>query len=402
MGVASGIDVEAAATEVFAIARYLFALEPAFADAAMAYVVAFEADPGRLGDPRGKYIRNSSGYIYIAENGDGCAIRELPEGVTADQVIEDSLDVSSATPMQDRLKEIAAALRTSAGASPDAEALASAIAAILLACRAENNQLLFAAIKRKAVNDVLDAVGSSDDINIVQRATHFLDELDELIIVVRGGPRADGRLIAGLLALLALIRADAERAGSPAEQKASLISWIRFIAAAPSEASIELVAVGMCAEMIGNGQSALVRKVADELKGQGDALIDEALDGDARSFYPPLYASAAYETAAVLLARAVAECTEDPKEKLRSTRVADNGEERGVRVANSLSFAVRNRDGRAAAQHVVWLREVRETEGKTAARLKAEDLILQYFYPRSDLPILLGENLPPGDRLTRT
>lgn len=72
-----------------------------------------------------------------------------------------------------------------------------------------------------------------------------------------------------------------------------------------------------------------------------------------------------------------------------------------MRAFTSLGFAVRNLDGRLAAEHVTWVRQVRQDEGDDAAWLSAQDLVLQLYYPRSELPILLGEELPPADRTQR-
>jgi hypothetical protein len=45
------------------------------------------------------------------------------------------------------------------------------------------------------------------------------------------------------------------------------------------------------------------------------------------------------------------------------------------------------------------IRQTREEKGEAAAKLEAEDLILQLFYPRCMLPILLDKRpIPPPMR----
>jgi len=357
--------------------------------------VATEADPEwleRVGDPRGKYLKHGDGYIHILENGDGRALRELPDGVSAGDVVDVTLDVSSATPLQDRLTAIAQSLR-SVPTNPNALVLAGLIDGILAACRPDNTDRLFAQLKRTAMSEVLDAMGPDATV-VIQRGRRFLDELEARLPGLRNGPRGDGRLIGSLLAVSALIRAVADRAPSLREEAVSLVESISYVAA-PSPVPLDGVVQGLCRRMIRKGQVDLVRDVADELKSQGDALIAQALDADARSFYPPLYASIAYELAVVLIAKAAAACVEDPDDARRWTKLADNAEERAVRAQTSLGFAVRNLDGTAAGLHLARLREVRADQGDDAARLEAQDLILQLYYPRSELPILLGSNRSP-------
>ena len=100
-------DVQGASNEVYTIARYLFALDPASAEARTAYQLAAEKDPGwveRLGDPRGKYLKLGDWYIHIRENGDARALRELPDDVPVSDVVDATLEVGSETPLQDRLR----------------------------------------------------------------------------------------------------------------------------------------------------------------------------------------------------------------------------------------------------------------------------------------------------------
>lgn len=391
-------DVQGASNEVYTIARYLFAWNPLRAEAMTAWDVATEADPEwleRVSDPRGKYLKQGDGYIHILENGDGRALSELPDGVSASDVVDVTLDVSSATPLQDRLTVIAQSLR-SVPANPNALFLAGLIDDILTACRPDNTDRLFAELKRKAMSEVLDAMGQDATV-LVQRGRRFLDELEALLPKLRNGPRGDGRLIGSLLAVSGLIRAVADRAPSAREEAVSLVESISYMAAT-SPVPPDGVVQGLCRRMIKKAQVDLVRDVADDVKSQGDALIAQALDADARSFYPPLYASTAYELGVVLIATAAAASVEDADDARRWTKLADNAEERAVRAQTSLGFAVRNLDGTAAGLHMATLREVREEQGNDAAWLEAQDLILQLYYPRSELPILLGEQPVPADQ----
>jgi hypothetical protein len=96
--------------------------------------------------------------------------------------------------------------------------------------------------------------------------------------------------------------------------------------------------------------------------------------------------------AVVSIGQAGAAAISDPDEKRRWARLAVNAEERAVRVATSLAFALTNLDGSWLRFHQSWLRDVRGKEGNEAARLKATDLIEnQLFYPKSLLPVLLDE-----------
>ena len=58
-----------------------------------------------------------------------------------------------------------------------------------------------------------------------------------------------------------------------------------------------------------------------------------------------------------------------------------------MRVATSLGFAIMNLDGSSTVQQQLWLQQVRDRDGDAAARLKAQNLILnQLFFPKALCP----------------
>jgi hypothetical protein len=401
MGQHGRVDVDAYASEVFTIARALFALSPWFVERAMAYDLASAAEPERLGDLRGKYLKRGDFYIHIKENGDGQAMWELPDGVSAEDVIEDRLDVTAAKPLQDRLEAIERALPSAQ--DPRAQALADAIARILGACGAENPEKVFGEVKRRGHGSVLDRALAQPGTDVAEEARRFLEELGDLVTALRGQPVGDGGTIGPLLLMRDLGLALASRWERGSSQEAHALVEVVAYVAAPSPVPIRGVAEGLCARAIRGGDEQIVRAVAEDLKAKGDDLIERALAGDAASFYPPLYEAIGYEIAAFFAANAAAAAVEDPKSRSRWTKFATTAEESAVRIATSLNLAVHNLDGSRAARHVLMIRAIREQQGDHAARVAATDLsAIQWFYPRSDIPILLGDEAPPPERLTST
>jgi len=335
-------DVQGASNEVYTIARYLFAWDPAHAESTTAYDLAAEADPERLerlGDLRRKYQKHGEWYIHVRENGDARALRELPDDVPASDVVDITLDVGSATPLQDRLRAIAHSLRSSP-IDPNALLMAGLTDDILAACRPDNSERLFAEIRRDAWSEVLGMMGAGADATLILQHAHgFLNEVQQRVPGLRNGPGGDGKLIASLLALQALILAAAKHAWSPGDEAVSLIESISYIAA-PSPVPLHVVVQGLCERMIRKSRIDVVSGVADTLKAQGDAHIAQALDADARGFYPPLYASMAYELAVVLIGKAAARSS-----KIRTTRSAGRSSPttpRSARCGPSLRWASRS------------------------------------------------------------
>lgn len=385
--------------EAFLTACCLFVLDSRFGEMQMNYRLADHADPQRLGDLTGKYVKRATGYAQIKKNGDACALGELPEGVSSNDVVVDVLDVSSTTPLQDRLRAIARSLRTGTGQDAKAEALAEAIDATLEACGPDNAERWLEQITQWARSEVLDPDGPGDARDMTQRTRWFLDHLGRLAHDLQDGMLADGKTIGGVLAIRALMLACADRAQNLDDEADALVESLLYVTAS-GPARIEHVAIGLCARMVHKGDGGAVREAAEGLKAEGDTLIDRALDGDLLTFYASLYPAAAYELAVVHVGRAASEASDDPGEQKRFGKLAVNAEERAVRVAASLGFAVMNLDGAWIARHQRWLRKVREDEGDDAARLNAEDLIgNQLFYPKALTPILLGELPPPDDRI---
>lgn len=376
----------------------LFVMDARSGEMRMSYRLADTADPGRLGDVTGKYVKRGTGYLHMRENGEARALDELPEGVSSNDVVVDGLDVSSATPLQDRLRAIAGSLRIGAMQDAKAEALAEAVDACLEACRPDNGERWLEQIRQWARSEVLDADGPGDATDMTERAHRFLDHVGQLAQDLQGGPLGDGKTIGGVLAIRALMLACAAGAQNLDDEADALIESLLYITA-PSPASIEHVAMGLCARMVRQGEGDAVREAAEGLKAEGDALIVRALDGDLLTFYASLYPAAAYELAVVYVGRAAAEASGDPGEQRRWGKLAVNAEERAVRVSVSLGFAVMNLDGSWLARHLLWLQEMREEEGDDAARLEAHNLIENLlFYPRALMPILLSAP-PPDDRI---
>jgi len=364
----------------------------------MNYLLADYADPRRLGDVSGKYVKRGTGYLQILENGAARQLNELPEGVSSSDVVVDELDVSTGTPLQDRLRAIRRSLPIGPGQATAAIALAEVIDASLEACRPDNGERLLEGIQQSARSEVFDADGTGDARDMTERAHRFLDRLGQLAQDLQGGPLGDGKTVGGVLAIRALMLVAAAQAQNPDDETDALIESLLYITAF-GPARIEDVAMGLCARMIRHGDVVTVREAAEGLKAEGDALIRRALDGDLVSFYASLYPSAAYELAVVHIGQAAAGASGDPDEQIRFGRLAVNAEERAVRVTTSLGFAIIGLDGTWIARHQLWLGQVRAEEGYDAARLKARDLIEnQLFYPTALMPILVSEVLPPDDR----
>jgi hypothetical protein len=391
----------AVANEVFVTAASLFVLDARLGEMQMSYRLADHADPKRLGDVTGKYVKRAIGYIQVHDNGGARALDELPEGVSSDDVVVDELDVSSATPLQDRLRAIAHSLRIGAKQDADAEALAEAIDASLEACRPDNAERWLEQIGQWARSEVFEGDGPGDAKDMTARARALLDRLGQLAQDLQGGPLGDGETIGGVLAIRALMLAGAAQAENPDDEADALIEPLLYVTA-PGPTRIEHIAQGLCARMIRNGNKRAVRAAAEGLKAEGDALIARALDDNLLTFYASLYPAAAYELAAVCLGQAAAEASGDPDDQRRWRRLAANAEERAVRVATSLGLAVENLDGAWIARHQMQLRQVRAKDGDDAARLEAQDLILnQLFYPKALMPILLSEPPPADGRIPR-
>jgi hypothetical protein len=402
----------AVVNEVFLTACRLFVLDSRSGEMQESYRRADYADPRRLGDVTGKYVKRAVGYVRVFENGQGDSFGELPEGVSPDDVVVDELDVSSATPLQDRLRGIARSLRIGPWQDAKAEELAEAIDASLEACCPDNGERCLEQISQWAQSDVFDADGPGDMRDMTERVRRLLDHLGQFAQNLQEGLLGDGKTIGGILAIRALMLARAARAQNlnrpaarsplaPDNEADALIESLLYVTA-PGSARTEHVATGLCARMVRQGDGPAAREAAEGLKAEGDALIARALDGDLLTFYASLYPAAAYELAVAHLGQAAAEASVDPDDKRRWEKLAVNAEERAVRVSSSLGFAVLNLDGTWIARHQLLLRQVREAKGEDAARLKARDLIEnQLFYPKALMPILLSEALPPGDRSQR-
>lgn len=392
------VDVEVCAAKVFTIARALFCLSTEFDERAMAYRLALAEDPDRLNDLQGKYLKmdayRSDGdfYIHLRPNGNGLALHRLPDGVPPDDVIEDPFDVSGARPLQERLEAI---LLTLPSDDPNAAALAIAISRILGACAPDHVEKIFAEVKRRGTNTVLEPAAESGGANIPQDARRFLEELGELAATLRGEPTGDGETVASLLLMRDLSLALASGWGQNSDEEIlSIAASVKYIAA-PTPFSMRDVAQSLCQRAVAQEQEPTVREVAENLKSHGDRLIEQALDSGLDSFYPTLYEATGYEIAAFFAAEAAASVSEDPIARKRWLKLATNAEETMTRIATSLQFAVVNLDGDFAARDALWVREKVEKDGKRAARLAATNLIINELrYPRSALPILLGESDP--------
>ncbi len=399
MNAAERSKLHTVVNEVLMTACCLFVLDSRFGEMQMSYRLADHADPGRLGDVAGKYVKRATGYVQVGENGTAGALEELPDGVALEDVVVDELDVSSATPLADRLRAIAHSLRTGAGHNAEAEALADAIEASLEASRPGDAERRSEQIRQRAQSEVFDADGPGDAGDMIGRARSFLDYLDELAHELQDGPLGDGKTIGGVLAIRALLLARAAHASNQEDEADALIESLLYVTA-PGAARIEQVAMGLCSRMVRRGEGDIVREAAESAKAEGDALIEGALDGGLLTFHASLYPAAAYELAAVQMGQAAAEASDDPDERKRFARLAVNAEERAVRVATSLGFAVMNLDGAWIARHQQSLRRTRQDDGDDAARLEAQNLIVnQLFYPKALLPILLSEPAPTDDRV---
>ncbi|WP_035851016.1 hypothetical protein [Kitasatospora azatica] len=393
--------------EVFMTACCLFVLDSHRSEMQMNYLLADDAAPHRLGNVSGKYVKRAGGYAHVHENGSAETLDELPEGVSSNDVVVDELDVS-ATPLQDRLRAIARSLRSGPGQDADAEELAEAIDAILEACRPDNGEQWFEQIRQWARSEVFDADGPGDARDMTERAHRLLDRLGQLAHDLQGKVLGDGKTIGGVLAIRALMLARAAGAQNADDEMDALIESLLYVTVG-GPARIEDIAGGLCARMVRHGEGNAARAAADGLKAEGDTLIDKARDGDMLTFYASLYPAAAYELATVYVGRAAAAASGSPGEQKTWRALAQNAEERAVRIATSLGFAVMNLDGTWITRHQLWLRQVREEEGGDAARLEAQDLVDKLFYPRAWMPVLLGEAqpiplseaLPPDDRSQR-
>lgn len=377
--------------EVLITAGCLFVLDSRSGERQMSYRIAHSADPRRLANLTGKYIKQAGGYIYLSANGEAEALDELPPGVSPYDVIADELDDPTAAPLQDRLRAIACSLRADGKQDDTAEELAKQIDAILEACRPDNGEHVLEQVRQWLQSDIFNSDSPRDAKDEVQRACRFLDRLRQLTEDLQGGRLADGKTIGGVLAIRQLALAAAARAENPGDEADSLMNSLFYITAGDLE-RIEHVAARLCDRMIRLGDGDAVREAFDSLKAEGDALISQALDGDVLTFYNSLYPAAAFELAATYAGQALARASHDPSEQKRWAKRAVNAEERAVRVSTALGFAIMNLDGSQIALHVQWLRQVREEKGDQAARRQAKDLIRnQLFYPMALLPVLLGQ-----------
>ena len=188
--------------------------------------------------------------------------------------------------------------------------LAQAIDEMLAACSPDNNQRWFSEIKHKALAGPLELIGLGEPTEVFRLGKGFLEELELLVPEMRNGPRADGRLVGAILGFRALTLGAANAAESLSEEMKSLVDSISYIAT-PGRASMATTIQWLSQRMIRKGHAQLVREVAENLKAHGDELIEEALDGEPDGFYPPLYASVAYELACFFIASAATEVAED-------------------------------------------------------------------------------------------
>jgi hypothetical protein len=368
-------DVEELANEVFTIARALFGVSPDLAEG-LAASRARLADPDETARFVGRYVRYGGGYLLVTADGAGRYVRQLPEGVDPASVATGVRPTG--TVLRDRLIEIERGLRAASG-PPGAIALADAVARILAAGDPGFPRAVFRQLKQRAMTAVRDRGPAG--------AREFLDEMTPWIRAMRAQPVADGFLTARLLIVRELTLAMAGAAGQGA---AAVLAGNLGYVGAPSPAPLEAVVDGLCARALRQGHGAIVRSVAEELKARGDERIRDALAAGLDAFYPPLFEAASYEVAAWIIGRVGAES--DPHRPAAGAwqGLANNAEERTVRIAGSLDNAVANLDGTAGGLHRERVRALRRTDGEKAARDEARDLVLnKLFYPRAALPILL-------------
>jgi hypothetical protein len=64
--------------EVLITAGRLFVLDSRSSEMQMNYLIAHSADPRRLADLTGEYIKHAGGYIYLSANGEAKTLNELP------------------------------------------------------------------------------------------------------------------------------------------------------------------------------------------------------------------------------------------------------------------------------------------------------------------------------------
>jgi hypothetical protein len=219
----SALEPLAIAYEVSLTAHSLFVMDSRYGEMQMAYLLADNANPARLGDLTGKYVQRATGSAHMRENGDARWLDELPADVSPDDVVVDDLDVSNATPLQDRLREIARMLRSDDEREADLDALAEAIDTILEACRPGNGERLSAQISQWVQSEVFDADGPGDANDIIKRANRFLDRLGQLAQELQDASTGDGRTIGGILAVRTLILARAAAANDPDQKADALI-----------------------------------------------------------------------------------------------------------------------------------------------------------------------------------
>jgi hypothetical protein len=383
----------AAINEVFLVAACLRAFDCSSGELRTAHRIADLEDSDRLKKLIGKYVKRGNGYVRVLEHGEGSAFRELPEGVTADEVVDD-VDLSEATPLQDRLQKIDRTLREATPPDIRLDELADAVEAILETCGPGNEQGCYDQIREWANTEVLSGDGPGDPQDMIDRGHRFFDRVETYAKDLQSQFHADGSTIGAMLAIRALVLARAELAEDSDDEMDALIESIIYLAADGS-APIGDVAWGLAARMVRRGQGEAVRRGAESLGAEGRALVVAALDGDSLTYYHSLYPSAAYNLGVMRVGQAAASATEDLTERKRFARLAVNAEERAVRVSTALGFALQNLDGSGLAHHVLWLRRVREEDGEDAARFKAVDLIENLlFYPRALLPVLMSEADP--------
>jgi hypothetical protein len=396
------LDRLTVAHEVFLTACRLFVLDSRFGEMQMTYLLADQADPARLGDVTGKYVKRATGYAHVLDNGNAQWVAELPAGVSSNDVVVDPLDVSRATPLQDRLRAIEGSLRSSAGQDAEIEELVDAIEAVLEACHPDNGQRCLEQIQQWVQSEVFVDEPSGGARKETERAHRLLDHLAEYANELQGGPLADGKTVGGVLAIRTLVLASAAGAESPEDEADALMNSLFYVSLS-GPPRVEDLAMRLCARLVGQGHGKAIREAAEGVKAEGDGLIARALAGEPLTFYASLYPAAAYELAVVHIGQAAAEASDDPGERTRWAKFAVNAEERAVRISTALGFALLNLDGSWTARHQGWLRQVSENAGADVARLKARNLIdNQFFYPSALMPILLSEELPPDDRSRRS
>jgi hypothetical protein len=377
------LDVEEAARKAFTLGRAIFAAKAIAAEEGMAGRTAAFAQAAAGTDVRGKYQKYLNGYIFVSPGFDGRFYRTLPEGTPPENVL--TLEVKHGqTPLRDQLVNLGKAVQEQATTARSRD-LADAIMRMCEATEAEHSQRIFFKIKQRGGQLLLEG-------NVTEvKFREFLVSLTDLADELRAAPAAEGFVIASLLIMHDLALALAAQFSDDSELRIrSLAHCVGFLIA-PSPVSIDIVAHAYATGRIRNGDEAIVREVAEDLKGRGDDLIETALNAPLDdSFYTLLYQAAAYEIGAWILGNAGAETNPDPTVHKRWKKFAMNAEERLVRIQLSLLNAVANLDGGVGGEQRQRVRIERQTKGEEAATKLAEEFVDNFlYYPRAALPILL-------------